>query len=122
MADARNEIRADVSGFDEIPGSTTLPGFPVCTLSATVRGPRDDTVVSDPVSQEHVVTGIHFCMDVHEDYHGITLHVCNCGARFYFVRDAVEVLVGGFVRLKTEILALQSQASTLDERDPGVGW
>lgn len=35
----------------------------------------------------------HKCSGVHRDLGGITIHSCACGIEFYYLRDAVSVLV-----------------------------
>lgn len=46
---------------------------------------------------------VHTCSGKHEDLGGITIHLCSCGATFYFLREAVSVLVEQYQDLLAQL-------------------
>ena len=41
----------------------------------------------------HVMSHIHRCNGEHSEQGGLRIHSCGCSATFYFVEDAIELLL-----------------------------
>lgn len=55
----------------------------------------------------------HYCMhetfEQHEQWLGITLHECACTATFYYINDAVRVIVGSYEQLRQQVQELSEE-------------
>jgi len=44
--------------------------------------------------EQFIARHIHRCTGEHEDRDGLKIHLCGCGGTFYFVEDALELILG----------------------------
>lgn len=52
--------------------------------------------------EKYRIQHIHRCTGLHRDYHGLKTHTCTCQATFYFVEEALELIIQRLNRVEAQ--------------------